>query len=94
MKRKTRGTPPASFGTPRDMQKTRTGEGTSPGAEAARNDGVGPNPLGSSRSDKSGRNSGGRRSLGKNRRKTLNFGIFNVRTLLKDGKFELFDSSD
>ena len=67
----------------------RTGEGTTFRAGATRNDGTGPNPSGSSGPEKSRRNSGGGSSKRKNRRKTLNFGTLNVRTLLEDGKFEL-----
>ena len=81
--------PPASIGTPRVMQKTRTGEGTNSVADSTRNDGVGPNPCGSSGPDKSRRNSRGKRSNCKHRRKTLSVGTLNVRTLLSDGKFEL-----
>ena len=71
------------------MQDTCTGEGTPSVADSSRNDGVGPNPSGSSGPDKSGRNSRGRRSKCNDRRKTLNVGTLNVRTLLNDGKFEL-----
>ena len=67
--KKKRITTPASFGTPRDMQQTRTGEGTPAGEETAHNDGVGPNPLGSSGSDKSGRDSRGQRLKGKKKKK-------------------------
>ena len=38
MKSKKKKKTPASFGTPRDMQQTRTGEGASSGEETARND--------------------------------------------------------
>ena len=71
------------------MQDTRTGEGTADEEETSRNDDTGSNPLGNSLSDKSGRNFNGKRPRGKNRRKTLNFGTLNVRTLITDGKFEL-----
>ena len=63
---------PASFGTPRDMQQTRTGEGTPSEAEDFRNDGTRPNPLGSLGFEKNVRNSGEPRPKGKHRRKLSN----------------------
>ena len=85
---KERRTLPASTGAPKVVQDTRIGEGTNLGERPTRNDELGPKPAGSLRSEKRRKDSRAQRAKKKKKKKVLKIGIWNIRTLLPDGKFE------